>query len=293
MNVDKPALTTLAIQTAPFYPSPMTTIELFNMKAKSAKRARSTVDGMFLQELVRDEILERVAAVNRPFSAIAIVTGHSEIWKTALPKATIISDNDVLDLKIAAYDLVIHAMALHHCNDPVGQVVQCGRGLRPDGLFLAGCFGGQTLSELRTALSVAETDLSGGLSPRVSPMAEIRELGAILQRAGMALPVADSLKIPTSYRDIFHLMQDLRAMGETNIMNARATGITARALFKRAQKIYATTYSDSVGRLTCTFELVFLSGWSPDASQPKPLRPGSVTKTLHQALKEAKASPNN
>ena len=109
----------------------------------------------------------------------------------------------------------------------------------------------------------------------------------------LALPVADSLKIPTSYRDIFHLMRDLRAMGETNIMNARAMGLTPRALFERAQKIYAVEYSNSDGRLTCTFELVFLSGWAPDASQPKPLKPGSVSKTLQQALNEVKNSSNN
>ena len=267
--------------------------ELFNIKAQSTKRARTTVEGMFLQELARDEILERLGAVNRSFNAVAIVTGHPKIWATALPDATIIPDDDVLELEPASYDLVIHAIALHHCNDPVGQVVQCRRGLRPDGLFLFSCFGGQTLAELRAALSVAETDLRGGLSPMVSPMAEIRELGAILQRASLALPVADSLKIPTSYRDIFHLMRDLRAMGETNIMNARATRLTPRTLFERAQKIYFTEYSNSEGRLTCTFELVFLSGWAPDASQPKPLKPGSVSKTLQQALDEVKNSSSD
>ena len=271
----------------------MTPPKLFNIKVQSAKRIRTTLKGMFLQELARDEILERLDAVNRSFSAIAIVTGHPKIWVSALPNATIIPDDDVLDLETASYDLVIHAITLHHCNDLVGQVVQCSRGLRPDGLFLASCFGGQTLTELRAALSVAETDLRGGLSPRVSPMAEIRELGTILQRAGLALPVADSLKIPTSYRDIFHLMRDLRAMGETNIMTARATRLTPRTLFGRAQKIYCTEYSNSEGRLTCTFELVFLSGWAPDASQPKPLKPGSVSKTLQQALNEVKNSSNN
>ena len=135
---------------------------------------------MFLQELARDEILERLETVNKSFSAVAIVTPYPEIWSTALPKANVIADTNVLDLGLAAYDLVIHAMALHHCNDPVGQVVQCERALRPDGLFMAACFSGQTLAELRAALSMAETDLRGGLSPRVTPMAEIRELGAIL-----------------------------------------------------------------------------------------------------------------
>ena len=285
--------TALAIQPAPFYPSPMIPPELFNTTVQSAKRARATKEGMFLQELSRDEILERLEAVNRSFTKIAIVTGFPEIWNASVPEATIIPDEDILDLEVGAYDLVIHSIALHHCNDPIGQVVQCGRGLRPDGLFLASCFGGQTLAELRAALSVAETDLRGGLSPRVSPMAEIRELGAVLQRAGLALPVVDSLKIPTSYRDLYHLMRDLRAMGETNVMTARVTSLTAKTLFERAQKIYAEEFSDHNGRLNCTFELVFLSGWAPDASQPKPLKPGSVSKTLQQALKEVKKLPNN
>jgi SAM-dependent methyltransferase len=267
--------------------------ELFNTTVQSAKRARATKAGMFLQELSRDEILERLEAVNRSFKKIAIVTGHPEIWASSLSEATIIPDEDTLGLEVGAYDLVIHSIALHHCNDPIGQVVQCSRGLQPDGLFLASCFGGQTLAELRATLSVAEANLRGGLSPRVSPMAEIRELGAVLQRAGLALPVVDSLKIPTSYRDLYHLMRDLRAMGETNIMTARVTSLTTRTLFERTQKIYAEEYSDPVGRLNCTFELIFLTGWAPDASQPTPLKPGSVSKTLQQALKEAKKSSNN
>ncbi len=262
--------TALAIRPAPFYPSPMIPPELFNTTVQSAKRARATKAGMFLQELSRDEILERLEAVNRSFKKIAIVTGHPEIWASSLSEATIIPDEDTLGLEVGAYDLVIHSIALHHCNDPIGQVVQCGRGLQPDGLFLASCFGGQTLAELRATLSVAETNLRGGLSPRVSPMAEIRELGAVLQRAGLALPVVDSLKIPTSYRDLYHLMRDLRAMGETNIMTARVTSLTARTLFERTQKIYAEEYSDPMGRLNCTFELIFLTDGHPMQVSQRP-----------------------
>lgn len=271
----------------------MTPPELFNTKAKFSKRARATVEGLFLQRLARDEILERLQDINRSFTNIAIVTNYPEIWVDALTSVAILSDDDVLDLKQASYDLVVHSMSLHHCNDPVGQIVQCNRALQPDGLFMAACFGGQTLTELRAALSIAETNLRGGLSPRVSPMAEIRDLGAILQRAGLALPVADSLKVPTTYRDVYHLMQDLRAMGETNIMTARSKNFAPKALFKFTQKIYKREYSDQTGRLNCTFNLVFLSGWGPDAGQPKPLKPGSVTKTLQQALKEAKNLPSD
>ena len=184
-------------------------------------------------------------------------------------------------------------MALHHSNDLVGQVIQSTQALKPDGLFIGSCFGGQTLAELRAALSTAEAELCGGLSPRISPMAEIRDLGAILQRAGLTLPVADNLNISTSYRDLRHLMRDLRDMGETNIMKSRSKSFTARALFNRAQEIYAAEFKNSDGRLMCTFELMFLSGWAPHKNQPKPLRPGSVRKSLLAALDEAKSYPGD
>ena len=248
---------------------------------------------MFLQVLARDEILERLEDINRSFEAIAIVTGFPEIWSQSLPKANLIADSDTLDLAQKEFDLIIHAMALHHSNDLVGQVIQSTQALKPDGLFISSCFGGQTLAELRAALSTAEAELCGGLSPRISPMAEIRDLGAILQRAGLALPVADSLNISTSYRDLRHLMLDLRDMGETNIMKSRSKSFTARTLFNRAQEIYAAEFKNSDDRLMCTFELMFLSGWAPHKNQPKPLRPGSVRKSLLAALDEAKSYPGD
>ena len=169
----------------------MASIKLFNHKTQNLKRIRTKIDGMFLQVLARDEILERLEDINRSFEAIAIVTGFPEIWSQSLPKANLIADSDTLDLAQKEFDLVIHAMALHHSNDLVGQVIQSTHALKPDGLFIGSCFGGQTLAELRAALSTAEAEICGGLSPRISPMAEIRDLGAILQRAGLALPVAD------------------------------------------------------------------------------------------------------
>ena len=271
----------------------MASIKLFNLKAQNLKRIRTKIDGMFLQVLARDEILERLKDINRSFEAIAIVTGFPEIWSQSLPKANLIADSDTLDLAQKEFDLVIHAMALHHSNDLVGQVIQSTHALKPDGLFISSCFGGQTLAELRAALSTAEAELCGGLSPRISPMAEIRDLGAILQRAGLALPVADNLNISTSYRDLRHLMLDLRDMGETNIMKSRSKSFTARTLFNRAQEIYAAEFKNSDDRLMCTFELMFLSGWAPYKNQPKPLRPGSVRKSLLAALDEAKSYPGD
>ena len=271
----------------------MASIKLFNLKAQNLKRIRTKIDGMFLQVLARDEILERLKDINRSFEAIAIVTGFPEIWSQSLPKANLIADSDTLDLAQKEFDLIIHAMALHHSNDLVGQVIQSTQALKPDGLFISSCFGGQTLAELRAALSTAEAELCGGLSPRISPMAEIRDLGAILQRAGLALPVADNLNISTSYRDLRHLTLDLRDMGETNIMKSRSKSFTARTLFNRAQEIYAAGFKNSDDRLMCTFELMFLSGWAPYKNQPKPLRPGSVRKSLLAALDEAKSYPGD
>ena len=145
-------------------------------------------------------------------------------------------------------------------------------------------FGGETLHELRIALAQAESDLLGGLSPRILPMGEIRDLGALLQRAGFALPVADTLPLRTSYASPFHLMRELRAMGESNAMTNRPRRATRPALFKRAADIYIREFGDADGRIPATFEMIFLTGWSPDESQPKPLRPGSASARLADVL---------
>ena len=195
-----------------------------------------------------------------------------------------VEDTDTLDLAPESHDLVIHAMGLHWANDPVGQLVQCHRALEPDGLFLGVFFGGQTLRELRTALAEAETETTGGLSPRVAPMGEIRDLGALLQRAGFALPVADSLGRDVSYRDIFHLMRDVRAMGEGNALEMRRRQPTPRRLFQRAGEIYTANFATPDNRIAATFELMYLTGWSPSATQPQPLRPGSAANRLAEAL---------
>jgi len=166
----------------------------------------------------------------------------------------------------------------------VGQIVQCRRALQADGLFLAVAFGGETLSELRVALAEAEVAEMGGLSPRVAPMAEVRQWGALLQRAGLALPVADSLPSDVRYDDLFALMRDLRQMGETNALLERHRRPVRRSLFNRAAALYATRFGDEAGRLRATFELIFLTGWAPHESQQKPLRPGSARSRLADAL---------
>lgn len=257
---------------------------LFDRPALNRHRARARDEALFLHRAAVDEVQDRLSMVNKTFTAPAVVTPFAQIWPDVMPQAQIVADDEVLSLTQGAHDLVIHAMALHWANDPVGQLIQCHRALRPDGLLLVVCLGGETLHELRAALGQAETDVTGGLSPRIAPMAGLRDLGALLQRAGLALPVADTARLTAEYRDLTHLMHDLRAMGETNSLAARMKHPTKRQIFARAQDIYADHFATPTGRLAATFELICLTGWSPDDSQQKPLRPGSAQTRLADAL---------
>ena len=234
-------------------------------------RARATAEGMFLHAAAADELQDRLDMVNKSFTDAAIVTGFPDFWAQRYGDAAIVSDMETLDLAPQSFDLVAHVMGLHWANDPVGQ-------------FIAVSLGGDTLQELRRALGQAEIAETGGLSPRIAPMPELRDLGGLLQRAGFALPVADTATLSVEYRDIWHLMHDLRAMGETNSLSARLRRPTRRAVFKRAQDLYAQHFAAPSGRLRASFELQVLTGWAPDASQPKPLRPGSAQQRLADAL---------
>ncbi len=239
---------------------------------------------MFLHRFALADIQERLSEVNRTFTAPAVVSGFPEIWRDLLPDAVQVADDEVLNLAQGAHDLVVHAMALHWANDPLGQLVQCRRALRPDGLLIAVLPGGRSLSELRSALAEAETQVSGGLSPRVLPMAEIRDLGGLMQRAGLALPVADSLAQRVEYQSFPALLADLRAGGETNALADRLRRFTGRSVLAAAGAIYAENYATAEGRLPATAELVFLTGWAPHDSQQQPLQPGSAKVRLADAL---------
>lgn len=239
---------------------------------------------MFLHALAAGEIEERLDEVKRPFNDTAVITGHPAFWGPRFPNARILPDDDVLDLDEGSLDLVLHIFSLHWANDPVGQLVQARRALRPDGLFLGVAFGGRTLSELRAVMAEAEVTLTGGLSPRVAPMGEIRDLGALLQRAGFALPVADNVLQTVTYETAFHLFRDLRGMAETNVLALRDRRPPPRALFERTATAYAEAFPAKGGRIRASFDLIFLTGWSPDDSQQKPLRPGSARARLADAL---------
>lgn len=258
--------------------------KLTDRTALLRNRARALPEALFLHDVVADEIKERLKEVNRTFTSVAIVTGFPDLWRGHFPDATIISDEEVLDLTPQTYDLVMHMMALHWANDPVGQLVQCRHALKDDGLMLASCLGGQTLHELRASLAEAEAVVAGGLSPRIAPMGEIRDLGALLQRAGFALPVADGTPLTANYANMFHLMHDLRKMGENNALAHRPRHFTMRNILTEAATIYADNFTNDDGRVDATFEVITLTGWAPADSQPKPLRPGSATTRLADAL---------
>jgi SAM-dependent methyltransferase len=235
---------------------------------------------MFLHRIAWDDVQERLTEVNRTFRSPVVVTGHPEIWSDFAP---CVADDDLLAVSPGAHDLVVHVMTMHWANDPLGQMVQCRRALAPDGLFIAVFPGGRTLHELRSCLAEAEAQVTGGLSPRVLPMGEIRDLGALMQRAGFALPVADTLTQVVQYRDFGRVVADLRGMGETNALAARPRHFTRRGVLAAAAGIYQGLATPE-GHLPATFELVFLTGWAPHDSQQQPLRPGSAKSRLADAL---------
>jgi SAM-dependent methyltransferase len=263
---------------------------LFDPDLLARRRARAMrAPADFLHEWAAHDVTERLADINRRFTAPAVVTPRGALWSEALAAAGLpaphaVPDAETLALEPAAHDVVVHALALHWANDPVGQLVQARRALRPDGLLLTVCLGGATLTELRACLAEAEAAETGGLSPRVARMGELRDLGALLQRAGLAMPVADGARLTVHYASAFHLMRDLRAMGETNVMVDRLRRPTRRAVFARAAALYAERFATPDGRVSATFETVTLTGWAPAASQPQPLRPGSAARRLADAL---------
>ena len=265
---------------------------LTDREALLRHRARACRQGLadFLHRFAAHEVQDRLLAVNRKFTSPAVISGFPGLWSELLPGALSVADDPLLELSPGSHDLVIHALSLHWAEDPVGQIVQSARALREDGLFIGICFGGRSLYELRAAMTQAEAEIAGGLSPRILPMGEIRDLGGLLPRAGLALPVADQVTQQASYRDLFHLARDLRAMGETNAMAARPRHPTRPAIFARAAQIMAENHPDrdNPSRVIASFDLVFLTGWAPSETQQKPMRPGSATHSLAEALNQAR-----
>ena len=201
------------------------------------------------------------------------------------PLLDVVVDEEALPFADGSLDLVVSALALQFVNDLPGTLIQIRRALKPDGLLLAALIGGDSLTELREAFAQAESEIEGGASPRVAPFADVRELGALLQRAGFALPVVDSDRLTVRYKTVLRLMRDLRRMGATNVLDrAPPHAAQARRRYAGMAEIYAERFADADGRLRATFEIVWLSGWAPHESQQKPLKPGSATQRLADAL---------
>lgn len=255
----------------------------------------------FLYQWSRDQLSDRLNDINRTFGrALHIgsrcsVDQHAKIDQSYVLDMTfphsdrastpyICGNEEFLPVKPRSLDLIISNLNLHSVNDLPGTLVQIQMALKNDGLFLVSLFGGETLFELRSALTQAETDIYGGASPRVFPFADKPQTGELLQRANFALPVIDSDIITVTYDNIFKLLHDIRGMGESNSILARNKRFESKALFMRAAEIYHDQFSEDDGRIVASFEIIFLLGWAPDESQQKPLRPGSAKQSLADAL---------
>jgi SAM-dependent methyltransferase len=286
---------------------------VFDARAVRQHRLRGMRQGgaEFLFDEVAERLAERLDDIHRAFPLALelgarggalgrIVGGHGGIERIVaadedprlLPPAgpRAVASPELLPFRDASFDAVLSCLALHWVNDLPGALVQLRRALRPDGLLLAALFGGETLRELRGALIEAELAEQGGAGPRVAPMAELRDMAGLLQRAGFAMPVADLDTITVTYPDALALMRDLRAMGETNALLERRKSLTRRATLLGAARLYAERHALDDGRVPATFEVIFLAGWAPHDSQPKPLRPGSAKGRLAEALGTAERS---
>jgi SAM-dependent methyltransferase len=256
--------------------------------ARRLVRAQKLGPATFLLDRISEDMAERLAAVNREFAEGA------DIWTAgaglSLPRpdvrhVDIGSGDETLPLAPASLDLAVSALAFQFVNDLPGVLAQIRRALKPDGLLLAALIGGDTLTELRQSFAAAETEIEGGVSPRVAPFADLRDIGGLLQRAGLALPVTDVDRVVVRYDNAFALMADLRRMGATNILLERRHALTRRATMMQMAEIYAGRFADPDGRIRATFDIVWLSAWAPHESQQRPLRPGSATASLEEAVK--------
>jgi SAM-dependent methyltransferase len=293
----------------PVNPSPV----IIDRGLLRARRRRALALGAstFLLDRVAEELIDRLAAVLRTFPCgldlgtptdavrrvltrsgkVGTVIGADALVEAALVQAeagrsglAIAADEEALPFRDGSLDLVVSGLTLHFVNDLPGTLVQIRRVLRPDGLFVAALLGGDTLTELRQAFAAAEAEMEDGISPRVLPFADLRDLGSLLQRAGFALPVTDVDRLTVRYASPLALMHDLRRMGATNPLIDRSRRPLRRATLARMLEIYAQRFADPDRRIRATFEIVHLSGWAPHESQQQPLAPGSARTRLADAL---------
>lgn len=275
-------------------------------KERAARRAPA--DGLpdFLLARVADDLAERLAIVRREFAlgvdlgawngvlsrrlrplpnvGVMIDVEASPALLAMCDPPRVAADEELLPFAEGALDLVVSGLSLQLVNDLPGTLAQIRRCLRPDGLLLAAFLGGETLSELRQSWLAAEVELRGGASPRVAPFTDVREAGALLQRAGFALPVADADVVRVTYPSALHLIRELKQMGVSNPLAERSRTPVSRRLLVRAAEIYGERYATANGRVAATFEIITVTAWVPHESQQKPLRPGSAAMRLADAL---------
>jgi SAM-dependent methyltransferase len=272
---------------------------IFDRHAYRARRGRAARAGgdLFLAQEAAGHVAERLGVINRRFARGLDVHSRARVFPSLKPLAhdwvrtgaaadapSVIADDEALPFADESFDLVTSILSLHAVNDLPGALVQIRRALKPDGVFMASLFGGDTLQELKQAFAVAESEILGGISPRVAPFGDVRELGGLLQRTGFTLPVADVERVTIGYRDLARLFADLRALGETNVLASRNTAFLSRRLLQALTAEYAARFRDAEDRFTATFDIIFLTGWAPHERQQKPLPPGSAKARLADAL---------
>jgi SAM-dependent methyltransferase len=261
----------------------------------------------FLLARAADDLGERLSAVERQFDVAVDLSSHTSLAALALQRSgkastiirieqdvrfldpefpSIVADEEALPLKSGSIDLIVSLLCLHMTNDTPGTLLQMRRALKPDGLFLGAMAGENTLTELRECLIAAESEINGGVSPRVAPFADVRDVGGLLQRAGFTLPVTDMESYTVRYDNVFALMRDLRAMGAQNALFGRSRKPLTRKFFMRVAELYAERFSDPDGRIRATFSFIWMSGWAAHESQQKPLKPGSAKTSLADFLKD-------
>jgi SAM-dependent methyltransferase len=264
--------------------------KIFDMSALRLHQKRSNVlePVDFLDKFAVGQVIERLSDMKRTFKYPLIVGRKTSSWAKNISSrsVTLIDDDNHLDFNNNKFDLIIHALSLHRHNDPVGQLIQIRRALRPDGLMIAIFLGGETLQELRVAFEAAELKLENGISPRVAPMIEIRDAGDLLVRAGFALSVADKTDLEVIYNTPIELLHDLRRMGETNIMVDRRKTFLKKSTLNKFEEIYSSQYKSDKkgGGVKATFQFLCLTGWAPSDNQQKPLRRGSATHKFSDIL---------
>lgn len=287
------------------FKAPMQENDIFKralIKSRRERIAKHFEAHDFLNEEISDRLLDNLKDIKRDFKTVLSMNVHGRLLRDyfksddiihqdlsnamlkSKPGQRIQADEEYLPYKNQSLDLTLSCLNLHWVNDLPGTLIQILRSLKPDGLFLAAMFGGETLTELRQSMLKADMEHRGGISPHISPFIDVRDAGGLMQRAGFALPVVSQERINVTYSDAFALMKELKGMGENSALNKRFKGLSSRQLMMKVAEHYHQNFANEQGRITATFDIIYLQGWAPHESQQKPLKPGSAKMALKDAL---------